>query len=47
VPPEEALIGERLVEVLCGVEHHLDHALDIAVGRLCSSCVEAEAAGNR
>jgi len=43
MPAEQPFGGERLVVVLRGVEHHLDHTLDIPVGRGEGADVDAEA----
>ena len=47
MPAEQAFLGERLVVFLGGVEHHLDDALDIAVGGREGADIHAEAAGDR
>ena len=46
MPPEQPLIGQRRSEVLGGIEHHLDHALDIPVGGLRSPGIKPEASGD-
>lgn len=46
MPAEQALIGQRRGEVLRGIEHHLDHTFDVAVGGLHPTGVKAKAAGN-
>jgi hypothetical protein len=47
MPAVQPLGGQRLAIVLCRVEHHFDHALDIPVGRRQRPDVDAEAAGDR
>ena len=32
VPSEKTVLGERLVEILRGIQHHLHHAIDMPVG---------------
>ena len=47
MPAEHPLGGQRPVIVLRGIEHHLDHPLDVPVGRRQRADVDAEAAGDR
>src|SRR5262249_30279209 len=47
VPGEQPLSRERLVIFLSGIEHHLDHALDISVGWRESARIYAEPPGDR
>ena len=47
MPGEQPLGRERLLVVARGVEHHLDDALDMAVGGLQPADVHAETAGDR
>ena len=47
MPGEQAVLGERRRKVLGRVEHHLDHAVDVAVRRGEGSDIHAEAAGDR
>ena len=42
MPAKQPLLGERRLKVLGGVEHHLDHAFDISVGRRECADVHAE-----
>lgn len=46
MPVEQTLAGQGLLVALGGVQHHLDHALDVAVGRRQSSDVYAQATGD-
>ena len=47
MPPEQPLRRQRLAVALCRVEHHLDDALDMAVGRLQPADVDAKLARDR
>lgn len=47
MPAEQPLRGERAVVALRGVEHHLDHAVDVPVGGLQPPHVQPEPAGHR
>ena len=46
MPPEQPFIRQRLVISLRGVEHHLHHTFDMAVGGLQGADVHSEATGD-
>lgn len=46
MPVEQALAGQGLFIALGGVQHHLDHAVDVAVRRRRGGDVQAQAAGD-
>src|SRR5258708_33854492 len=46
MPLEQPLGGERLGIVTGCIQHHLDDAFDVAVGRLERAYINAEAAGD-
>lgn len=47
MPAEEPVGAKRCGEALRGVQHHLDHALDIAVSGLGAARIQAEPPRNR
>lgn len=46
MPAEEPLFRQRLAMVLRRIEHHLDHALDVTVGRHEAADVQPETPGD-
>ena len=46
MPSEQPFLGQRLVESLCGIEHHLHDAVHEAIGRLQAADVHAQAASH-
>jgi hypothetical protein len=47
MPSEEAIFRKGLAKFLRRVEHHFDHALDVAVGRCQRANVDAKPARDR
>ncbi len=47
LPAEQALGAERLLKILCGVEHHFHDALRVPVCRNRARYIHAESAGDR
>ena len=46
MPAKQSLIGKRLGEILGCIQHHLDHAIDIAVGGCKRTNIHAEPTRN-
>ena len=46
MPTEQACVGQRGGVVLCGVEDHLDHTFDVAIGGRQGTDIDPQAAGD-